>query len=102
MIQKHPGQTKHICGLGLYQELQVCDSRSRNSSSKTVMFRLKNVLHANFLVLVTELAWTSFYKQRTTRKKNKSFPYPKLKIQSYAQRKEREIVMIREGIVICF
>ena len=24
------------------------------------MFRLKNMLHANFLILVTELAWTSF------------------------------------------
>lgn len=58
--QKHPGQTKHICGLGLSQELQVCDFWSRNSNSKTITFRLKNVLYANFLVLATELAGTPF------------------------------------------
>lgn len=96
MVQKHPGQTKHICGLGLSQELQVCDSQSRNSSSKAIMFRLKNVLHANFLILVTELAWASFTNRELVGKKIKSSPYPKLKIQSYTQRKEREIVMIRK------
>ena len=96
MVQKHPGQTKHICGLGLSQELQVCESRSRNSSSKIIMFTLKDVLHANSLVLATELAWTPFTNRELLGKKIKPSSYPKLKLQNYTQIKEREIVMIRK------
>lgn len=60
------------------------------------MFRLKDVLRANFLALATELAWTAFTNGELLGKKTKPSPYPKLKIQSYTQIKEREIVMIRK------
>lgn len=36
--QKCPAQTKHICGLGLYQELQVYDFWPRNSIRKQYLY----------------------------------------------------------------
>ena len=66
------------------------------------MFRLKDVLHANFLVLATELAWTPFTNRELLGEKNKTFPLPQIKTTELHSNKRKGNCHDQEGIAICF